>query len=238
MVDWLLLLGVNRICDLPFRPVAVTLAAILGALHAGLSMTNGFSFLGGVFWRTVFLCVMGLFAFDFHIIPTARFVLISTALGGVVLSMGMGQPWETLLSAGILIVLCFFDRLNGQNKQGRVPVKILTPKGEVSIIALRDTGNCLLDPLTGKQVLVASASVGSKLLGITFDEICDPVSTVARYSGYRLMPYHTVGNSGLLLAKNFKNVTIAGKTGNVLIAFAPNEIGAGKGFQALTGGTV
>ncbi len=79
----------------------------------------------------------------------------------------------------------------------------LEPDRQMQLIALRDTGNTLRDPLTGEQVLVAGADVGEKLLGLTAQQLRNPVETVAQSTlrGLRLIPYRGVGQpGGMLLA--------------------------------------
>ena len=109
------------------------------------------------------------------------------------------------------------------------------------MLALRDTGNNLRDPITGEQVLVAGADVAMELLGWTRDQIVHPVETMARGTipGLRLIPYRAVGQSGSLLpALRFHGARVGGSTGDVLVAFAPEELGRGEAYRMLTGGVV
>ena len=111
----------------------------------------------------------------------------------------------------------------------------------MSIIALRDTGNTLHDPLTGEQVLVAGADVGKKLLGLTDHQLKHPVETLTSgsFTGLRLIPSHAVGQpGGMLLAVRFKDAQIGGKSAQPLVAFAPDVIARGETYQMLTGGVV
>jgi stage II sporulation protein GA (sporulation sigma-E factor processing peptidase) len=106
----------------------------------------------------------------------------------------------------------------------------------IRITALRDTGNTLTDPITGQQVLVVSAGVGQRMLGLTARELEDPVQVLDSVAGARLLPYHAVGKHAMLLVKRYENVRIGDWRGSCLVAFAPNEIGGGKPYEALTGG--
>ena len=111
----------------------------------------------------------------------------------------------------------------------------------MQIIALKDTGNTLRDPLTGEQILVAGADVGEKLLGLTSEQLRNPVQTVAgsKLRGLRLIPYHAVGQPGsMLLAVRFQNARIGNRCAQPLVAFAPEVIAKGEMYQMLTGGTV
>jgi len=57
--------------------------------------------------------------------------------------------------------------------------------------------------------------------------------------GLRLIPYHSVGQGeGMLLAKRFEQVTVGKRTRSALVAFAPEGLGRGDVYQALTGGVI
>ena len=109
----------------------------------------------------------------------------------------------------------------------------------MTVIALKDTGNLLRDPLTGEQVLVAGADVGMKLLDLTEEQLRAPLETMASgvISGMRLIPYHAVGQPcGMLLAVRFCDAKIGKNVAQPLVAFAPDRIGQGAMYQMLTGG--
>ena len=101
------------------------------------------------------------------------------------------------------------------------------------------TGNCLRDPLTGEQVLVAGADVGERLLGLTEHQLRHPVETMASgvIAGLRLIPYRAVGQPGsMLLALRIPGARIGNAAANPMVAFAPEELGRGDVYQMLTGG--
>ena len=50
--------------------------------------------------------------------------------------------------------------------------KITIVGSRVSIVALRDSGNTLRDPVSGEQVLVVSGEVAEKLTGLTQEQLC------------------------------------------------------------------
>ena len=120
-----------------------------------------------------------------------------------------------------------------------MPLQIGLGDKSANLIALKDTGNTLRDPLTGEPVLVISASVAGRLTGLTEQQLKNPLETMAScfLPGLRLIPYHSIGNAGgFLLAKRFEDVVIAGKRKSTLVAFAAEGLGNGEIFQALTGG--
>ena len=119
------------------------------------------------------------------------------------------------------------------------PLKIVHEDRTASMIALKDTGNTLRDPVTGEQVLVISPEIAGRLTGLTVGQLRNPLETLAvsPVPGLRLIPYPEVGNTGgFLLAKRFEEVTIGEKTQSALVAFAAEGLGTGEIYQALTGG--
>ena len=111
----------------------------------------------------------------------------------------------------------------------------------MSLVALRDTGNTLRDPITGEQVLVAGADVAEKLLGLTGDQLAHPVETMASgvIPGIHLVPYHAVGQpGGLMIAVRFSEAKIGNTYASPLVAFAPEVLARGEMYQVLTGGAI
>jgi stage II sporulation protein GA (sporulation sigma-E factor processing peptidase) len=82
----------------------------------------------------------------------------------------------------------------------------------VKLNALRDTGNTLRDPVTGKSVLVVGADIADRLTGLSRRQLSEPVETISEIPGMRLIPYRAVGQpSGLLLALPVRKSKIGGK---------------------------
>lgn len=243
-VDFLLLLGTNRLAGFPPGVKRCSAAAALGACYAVSSLLPGFSFLGGNLWRLIFLLLMGLTAFGMHesaLRRTGIFLLLSLAMGGVTLGMERRTVPMLLLAAGGIWLL---SRAGfGKTVGGRVyvPVSITREGRSVSVIALRDTGNSLRDPITGEQILVLGPKAGEKLLGMSPSQLLNPMETLLQFPGMglQLVPFRSLGCSGgLLLAKRFANVRIGEKTIGALVAFAPEQIGTGEIYQALAGGMI
>ena len=80
------------------------------------------------------------------------------------------------------------------------------------------------------------ADVAQMLTGLTLTALQDPVGSIGTIPGLRLIPYQTVGNTGMMLAINISNAKIGNRRGNTLVAFSP-QIFNGH-YQALTGGMV
>ena len=242
VVDFFLLMGSDSLAGFPYDWKRNVAAASLGGLYGGFCLLPGFRFLGGSFWRIVFLGIMGLVAFGWNRSSLKRistFLLLNMAMGGIALGFGRGAFETVILSAGLVWLICqiaFGGRIGGKEY---VPVHISFRDRQVQVLALRDTGNNLRDPVTGEQVLVLGADAASDLTGLTREQLVSPVETIGQkpLPGLRLIPYRAVGcDSGMLLAMRFEDVTIAGRKQSTLVAFDSGGLGAEQMYQALTGG--
>lgn len=194
LVDFLLILGTNRLAGFPPGYGRGAMAAVLGGVYGGACLIPEFSFLGSMFWRIVFLALIAVIAFGWNRSAIPRggiFLLLSMSLGGIAMGMGQGSIWMLLLSLLLMWLLCGISFRGSIGQREYIPVTLCWEDKEMSIIALKDTGNTLHDPLTGEQVLVAGADVGMKLLGLTEHQLMHPVETLASgaYQGLRLIPY-------------------------------------------------
>lgn len=243
-VDLLLLWGTNRLSGRSAGGKRTLLSAALGGGYAGACLLPGFSFLGNFLWRMVSMVMMSGIAFGWNKSALQRgalFVFLSMALGGVVLLMGRSGFWEVLMSAVILCVLCFLGFNTKNGNPILVPVEITHRNQTVNMTALLDTGNTLIDPVSGHPVLVADACTAWKLLGLDQDALNAPVETISRgiYTGLRLIPYCAIGQpAGMLLGLKVDKLRINGEEAQRIVAFAPQRIGQGKDYEALIGGSV
>lgn len=238
VVDFLLLMGTNRMCGYRASPGRCALGAVVGGLHSCLSMLWPLRFLRNPLWRAVSMVAMALIGFGMHKSTWRRgavFTILSLALYGITQGFGGDGVAAVAIAAVGVFLLCiigFRGRLPGQVF---VPVEILQGDTSLQLTALRDTGNTLQDPVTGQSVLVIDAKSAGKLTGLTKEQLEKPVETMGAIPGLRLVPYHTVGkDGGLMLAMKFQNVKIGKWKGSQLVAFAPE--GLGGTYDALTGG--
>lgn len=244
IVDFLLILGTNRLAGFPPGCGRGAAAAVVGGIYGGACLIPEFSFLGNPLWRAVTFAAMAVIAFGWNRSALQRggiFVLLSMALGGIAMGMGQGSVTMLLLSAGFMWLLCAVSFRGSAGQREYVPVTLQWEDREMTVIALKDTGNTLHDPLTGEQVLVAGADVGMKLLGLSEHQIQHPVETLASgvLPGLRLIPYHAVGQVGSMLpAVRFSQARIGNRAAQPLVAFAPEQIARGEMYQMLAGGAV
>lgn len=241
LIDWFLLLGVNRLSGYPPGAARAAAGAAFGSGYAGLCLIPGFSFLASALWRTVSLGVISLTAFGASRSAFSRgmlFTLLSMSLGGLALCTNAGTFWELILGACGLALLCGLG-FGGRNPGTKlIPVKLEHRGTKAAFYALRDTGNTLTDPVTGEPVLVADAQIARKLLGLEEDQLRDPVRTMtgAGMDGLRLIPFKTVGSDGgFLLGVRCDRVELQGRQSRRLVAFSPEDFSGG-GYDGLIGG--
>lgn len=239
LVDFLLLLAAGRLCGFPVKICRAAGGGALGGFYAAVCLLPGFSFLGNFFWRVVSLIAMAVIAYGYSVSALRRglvFVFLCFALGGAVMGIGKGGILGIVCAAGVLCLLCcigFRGRFGGATY---IPVELNYEDKHIKLTALQDTGNTLCDPVTGQQVLVIGADAAKKLTGLTQRQLQYPVESVGVISGLRLIPYHSVGGCGFLLALRLQDVRIGSWQGSTLVAFAPEALS--KEYQALTGGAL
>ena len=236
LVDLLLLMGVGKLSGGKGRLFRYLAASFIDVGYICLCFAPGCAFLGTLLCRGLCLSVMGIVAYGVTrngIKLTVLFGILSLAFGGAV------NQWDRagflrLGAAAVMVILL-------RSLQGKEAVEVELNRGAVSlrVLALRDTGNTLMDPVTGKGVLVADAASALALLGLSQAQLADPVGTVASgvLPGLRLVPYRAVGiSSGLLVAVKLENVRIGNRTQDTLVAFAPAGLGGDGNYRALVGG--
>lgn len=240
LVDFLLLLGTNRLCGHPPAPGRGALAAALGGIYGGVCLLPGFAFLGNLLWRLVSLALMAVLAFGCSISALRRgivFAFLCMALGGVALGIGGNSFWTLVMAAAGVFLLCRMGFRGRIGSREFVPVELGFNGRKMHLTALRDTGNALRDPVTGTPVLVVCAEAATHLTGLTVEQLRRPVESIGAIPGLRLIPYRAVGNAGgMLLALRLPYVKIGAWQGSSLVAFAPEGLSLEGEYQALTGG--
>lgn len=244
LVDYLLLIGTNRLSGFPGEWKRTALAAALGAVYSGGCMLPGFRFLGSTLWRIVCLGLMAGVAFGWNRGTLRRgsvFTLLSLALGGLALSMKQTDIPGLILCGGIVWLLCGAAFGGQQEQRDYVPLEIQYGANTIRLLALRDTGNTLRDPVTAQQVLVISLDAAKRLTGLSEQQICNPMHTILQHPlpGLRLIPFRTVGQpGGMLLAMRFEHVKLDSRQQSAIVAFDTGGLGTGDIYQALTGGVI
>ena len=244
LVDFLLILAANRLSGFSPGWGRALFAAVIGGIYGGACLLPQFRFLGNLAWRCISLVFIIVAAFGWNRSAISRgciFVLLSMALGGIASGIGAESTAVLILAALSLWLLCAAGFRGGIGNREYVPVTLRWKEREVNIIALKDTGNTLSDPVTGEHVLVAGADVAGKLLGLSEYQLLHPLETLSSgsFPGLRLIPYHAVGQPGsMMLAARFVDATIGNVKVQPLVAFAPQVLAKGEIYQMLTGGAI
>lgn len=237
-VNFMLLLAASRLTGFSCGVLSAVLGAAVSVLYGAACTVPRFWFLEGRLWYMVSILIASLTAFGIERSTVRRglaYCLLRLALDG--LADGTDDYFD-LIWAGCLSLVCLFG-FRGGIWRHYVPVMLCYGQQAVNLTALHDTGNTLRDPITGRSVLVVGADVAKTLTGLTKQQLSEPLVTIGKIPGMRLIPYKTVESTGrFMLALPIKNARIGDRREDTLVAFAPEELD-GKGmYQALIGGTV
>ena len=269
LADYLLLLCTARLAGVPPRRGRLLLAAALGGAYAVGVFLPGCGFLAATPVKLAAGAGLALAAFGAErrlLRLTLLFFAVSCGFAGCVLALGLLAGTDTM-TGGV-----FYTRIDGKvlllstaaayavlsgvfrggarhTKAELIPVRLSLGGREAAFTALRDTGNTLCDPMTGRQTLVVWAgAVGGlwppELRGaLTPEALKRPVQALETLhglgaGGFRLLPYRAVGVSdGLLLAVKCDWADIGGvRQGGQLVALSATEVSDGGGYAALWGG--
>lgn len=237
LVDFLLLMGANRLAGFPNGPLRCAIAAGISGIYGGLSLR--YSALG--MWHLGALALVAVAAYGISRTMLRRgvlFILLRLAVCGIASgSRGMGLVAAAAV-VGLLCLLGFGGRAYGREY---IPVELCHNGRKLRLLALRDTGNTLRDPITGQGVLVVDGYAGETLLGLSLDQLADPATAVASavVPGLRLLPYRSIGSpQGMLAAIRLDNTKIGDFRGSALVAFAPQKLDSEGIYRALTGGNL
>lgn len=157
-----------------------------------------------------------------------RGILVSAALGYGGLSLGLKGQFRHTRTGGELI-----------------SVKLYSDSRSLSLLALRDTGHSLTDPLTGNPVIIVeSRAVKSLLPGLDLDPPAQPVEQLARARkqmpdvSFQLLPYRAVGvEHGLLLCLRLDRAEWEERiVERCLAAISPTPLSGEGSYQALVSG--
>ena len=237
-VQFLLIMGSSRLCDFPRDGWRFALGAVVAGLYAGTCLLPGCLFLGATPCRFALLTLVVILAYGIHIKALqcgVVLVLLNIVLEGI--TVGMEMEKFSVMTVGGLVILRLLQRI--QTNQ-LIPLQLCFQGKEMDLLALRDTGNTLRDPLTGRSVLVVSSNVAEKMTGLSCQELQSPVDAMMmqKVPGLQLVPYSSIGkHKDFLLAVRMK-VKVGRRKWEQLVAFAPNGFCEEDAYQALTGGNV
>ncbi len=243
-VDLLLIWGVAELVGVPLRWFRVGLSVILGGMYTLVCVYSESGIQGSYFWRFLLWASEGWICFGGNSGGFRRGVFFAVLAAAVSEgAAGVGGLSVRGMGSGALLVcaLCLLDMRRHRLKKPYVPVLLIWENQKERILALRDTGNTLRDPVTGEPVLVAGPSVAQRMLGLTEEELSTPAKTLVdgKIKGLRLIPYRSVGQSnGMLLAVRVPRAKVGTRQGSVVVAFTPTVLDPENRYHALAGGCV
>ena len=254
LTDALLLWLTARLLEIPPSRGRMALAAGLGGLYAAAAVLPGMGWLTAPGWKLLSSLGLCLTAFGRAALwrSWAAFLCLSALFAGTVLAAAVISGRRLSPSgvmAGIslrMLLLCsgvcwagvrLFLAGLARRQEGRVlEAALALGSRRVTLRVLRDTGNTLTDPVSGRPVLTADADALSPLLGLPVPEAVrrDPAALVSLLSGQpemasrlRLVAYSAVGADGLLCCIRPDAARIEGRETRLLIGVSPTPIRGG-----------
>lgn len=253
-IDYFLLLATAKVCALPLRRGRFALGAVLGAAWCCVSLLPDFAWLSCAAMKTVLAAGMCLTAFgrDGKLWRSfGVFLAVSVLFGGAVWAAGLGRGMQQtdgrLLRLDMRVLALSFAvcwvgigllfRRAGRKTERALHDIALRHRGHCcSFRALRDTGNELHDPLTGRRVLVAEAGA--------LDALFDPseraavrknaVDAAGALRGFHLVPYRSLGGSGLLLCFQPEKLWVDGEgRDDLAVAISAQPLDPEGGYRAI-----
>ena len=244
--DTLLLWASGKLCAARRRLWRLLLAGAFGAVYAVLtvffppaaSLTGKAAALLGMLliaygkekrlWRLLlsFLCMCAVF---------------SGVLLAVTLAAGKNSARALLFSLGVSVGICSLPFRFSGRKGGTAELTLRGEGGTVDLFALRDTGNELREPISGRPVILASEEALLPLFpedvrAVLWETAGLPApERLARLGrGFRLLPMQTATGAGMTLCFRVPSVQADGRDcGGGWAAFSPRPIQTKEGCRAL-----
>ncbi len=256
-VNYLLLKGAALLGAAYSRSIA--LASALGALYAVMVYLPQLQWLQHSIIKLLTAILMLVCAFGCKrstLRLSAIFALLSFVLCGVIYTVQglQGQPFSyrehllypvsfasVLLTAFAVCLACrlLLPKLN-HSVNSTLPLELSLKGKKVCMTALRDSGNSLVDPLSGAPVLTVYWRAARTLFPthVCAEDFSSPAALALRLRSLspRLIPYRAVGISEGLLFALPCHITLDKTQYYGLVAFSPTPVSDGGAYEALTGG--
>lgn len=227
IIDYFTLLCAGKVASAVLRRGRIALGALAGGAYACMCMVPGWGFLLHPAVKVASGVVLCLIAFgrETQLLRCVTvFFLVSAGFGGLVWAVSMlggyqspgslvylPLDWKVLVlsfAAAYAAISLLFRRFGTTARQEIRTARVELGGRCAEFSVLRDTGNSLYDPITNESVLVCRRDSLSPLFpGLDANWAGDPaavmeaLSRVPGLSGrVRLIPYSTVGQTGLLPA--------------------------------------
>ncbi len=261
LIDYCVVLAAARVCGVVLRRWRYALAALLGAAYAVLMVLPELRWLGATAMKLALGVAMALVAFGGEkrlLRCTVVFFAVSALFGGAVFAASLLAGTDPLGGAlvsvsGRVLALSFavcyaavslVFRRRAKRAAREIRPVVITDRGRsVTLRGLRDSGNGLYDPVSGRPAAIADrAAVLPLFTGAAGDALpedaiaaLEALSALPGCAGrFRLLPYSAVGlNGALLVAFRPERVAVDGADESLLVALAPTPLSASGEFEAV-----
>ena len=250
--DYLLCLVTARFCSLRLRRRRYLGAAVFGGVYAVAVFLPGMAWLAHPLCELCAAGMMGLLAFGgeeklFRCI--AAFLAVSASFGGAVWAVALRQGSKSApdlrLLLGVfagsyaLLTLLSYTRQR-RAREHLVSVTLTRGTRRTAFTALSDSGNCLVDPITGARVMLVSPAAllplfpgQEALLRLSPVELLERSAENPALCGrFRLLRCSSVAGTALLAAFRPDEAAVDGKARDDLLA-AVSPAARGDGFQGI-----
>ena len=269
LADYLLLLTAARLAGVPLRRKRLAICAALGGGYAAAVFLPGCAVLAHPVCKSAAGLAMAFMAYrpqQRRLRLVALFLLLSGALGGLLLAVGLacGSPgqitgsicrakisWPVFIGSAVifygLVQLLF--RQGARHGGGEImEITVIIGGKKQAVRALFDTGNTLSDPVSGEAVLVLEQQTMFPLLpeevrailreNIPPEEKMVRLHRIRRGNDFSLLPYRSVGvPAGLMLAFRSDAINVDGRDHRrALLALSEGPLSDGGAYHALWGG--
>ena len=249
LADYLLLTLAARLLGKPALRGRCALAAALGGAYAAAAVFPALTWLRAPPLKlaaSLWICLAA-FGRDALWRSWAAFLAVSAGFSGQRPAPGDALAGISLRLLGLCYGICraavgWFLSGIARRREGRtMTVELVVLGRRLTLCALRDTGNTLTDPVSGRPVLIADPDALAPLLGGPVPSALrsDPAALFARLSlreglasRLRLVPYSAVGAAGLLVCVRPDSALVDGTESRLLAGLSPTPVG-GEDYRAI-----
>ena len=239
LADYVLLLSTATLRSLPLKRGRFALGALLGGAYAMLAALPPLLWLqSGSVKLAVSLLMSSLsFGTEGLLRSWLCFLLLSAAFAGAFLGLGrLGRGSVHALLIAFALLYALLRLLLARQLEGRRLMEAEITLGEcrVRFRALYDTGNALFDPVSGLHVLIAESAALAPLFPCTLSgDAAGDFRLLSEHARCRLLPYRSVGGSGLLLCFRPDKLTLDGEEKEMLVGLSPVPFGENGEYKAI-----
>ena len=239
LADYVLLLSAATLRSLPLKRGRFALAAVLGALYAVLAALPPLLWLRGGSVKLAVSLLMSALAFGTEGLLRSwlTFLLLSAAFAGAFLGLGRlgrGSVHSLLIAFALLYALLRLLLARQLETRQLLDTEVTLRERSVRFRALHDTGNALFDPVSGLHVLIAESAALSPLFPCALSgDAAGDFRLLSEHARCRLLPYRSVGGSGLLLCFRPDKLTLDGEAKELLVGLSPAPFGENGEYRAI-----